>query len=183
MEPLFTVLVVLAQIALCIAIADVISGLFHWAEDSYGQEHWPVVGKAIITPNLLHHEQPRAFLANSWWRSADVQILGALWSAFVLLLVGWLTWRVVLVLALVVNANELHKWAHRTKAENGRLITYLQQHGVLQSKAHHNRHHGGKRNTHYCTITPYLNPLFDRFGVWRGCEGVIARVTGVGPRV
>ena len=174
-------LVILVQVLVCVLIADFLSGLFHWAEDSYGREDWPVIGRSVIAPNNLHHERPRAFLANSWYRSADVQILMALWSSFLLLVVGLLTWRVVLVLALVVNANELHKWAHRTKTENGRLITCLQERGLLQSRAHHGRHHGGKRNTNYCTITPWLNPLLDR-GAWRGVESLIARLTGASPR-
>ena len=175
-------LIILAEILLCVLIADFLSGLFHWAEDSYGKPEWPIIGKSIIAPNLLHHDQPRAMLVNSWYRSADVQILMALWSSLVLLITGLLTWWVVLVLAVVVNANELHKWAHRTKAENGRFITWLQDHGLIQSRAHHGRHHGGARNSHYCTVTPWLNPLLDRGGFWRGIESGIRRCTGVGPR-
>ena len=121
-------------------------------------------------------------LVNSWYRSADVQILMAHWSSFVLLIMVFLTWRVVLVLAVVVNANELHKWSHRTKAENGRFITWLQDHGIIQSRAHHGRHHGGARNSHYCTVTPWLNPLLDCGGLWRGIEAGIRRCTGMAPR-
>jgi hypothetical protein len=83
---------------------------------------------------------------------------------------------------VVVNANELHKWAHRTKAENGRLITWLQEHGILKSRAHHGRHHGGARNSHYCTVTPWMNPLLDRSGCWRGFEAAIRWCSGVQPR-
>ena len=173
----------LAQIVVCIALADILSGVFHWAEDRYGQEDWPLIGQSVIAPNLLHHSKPRAFLANSWYRSADLQLLAALWSSAVLLVVGWLTWRVVLVLALVVNANELHKWAHRTKVENGKLITFLQENHVIISRAAHGRHHGGQRDSHYCSLTSWVNPLLDGLNVWRGLEGLIKATTGVGPRL
>ena len=176
-------LMLLAQFVLCVAVADFISGLVHWAEDCYGQPEWPIIGASIIAPNLLHHSKPRAFLANTWYRSADVQLLVALWSALVLVVVGWLTWRVVLVLSLVVNANELHKWAHRTKTENGRLITFLQEHQVIMSRAAHGRHHGGQRDSHYCSITAWMNPLLDGLHVWRGLEATIKLTTGVSPRL
>jgi plasmanylethanolamine desaturase len=171
-----------AQVVLCIAIAEFIAGAVHWAEDRYGSPDTPLIGASVIAPNLLHHQQPRAFLANSWWRSADIQILGALITTGATLVLGVLTWRVLLVLAIAVNVNEVHKWAHRTKAENGRLITFLQAHGVLQSRAHHNRHHGGQRDSHYCSLTPWMNPILERLRIWRGLEWMIARVTGVLPR-
>jgi hypothetical protein len=171
-----------AQVVLCVAVADFITGFFHWAEDRYGQPEWPLIGASIIAPNLLHHSKPRAFLENNWYRSADVQLLVALWSTLVLLVVGWLTWRVVLVLALVVNANELHKWAHRTKIENGGLITFLQERHLIISRSAHGRHHGGQRDSHYCSITTWVNPLLDGLKVWRGLEAVIKMITGVSPR-
>ena len=177
-----TFLITVTEILLCVLVADFLSGLFHWAEDSYGSPKWPIIGKSIIAPNLLHHDQPRAMLVNSWYRSADVQLLIALWSSVVLLILGLLTWRVVLVLAVVVNANELHKWAHRTQAENGRFITWLQDYSIIQSRAHHGRHHGGARNSHYCTVTPWLNPVLDRGGLWRGIEAAIRLCTGQAPR-
>jgi hypothetical protein len=41
------------------------SGLLHWLEDSYGQLDWPITGKWITEPNILHHRAPSAFTANS----------------------------------------------------------------------------------------------------------------------
>ena len=113
-------LLVPAQLATCILAADFLSGLFHWLEDAYGKVTWPVVGKTVIEPNLLHHKDPRAMTKNSWWRSIDVQtVLGGFYLA-----TRWamnaLTWRNTLVVGVLVNANEIHKWAHRNAAENGR---------------------------------------------------------------
>ena len=42
---------------------------------------------------------------------------------------------------------------------HGRVISLLQDCRLVQSRAHHGRHHGGDRNTHFCTVTPWLNPV------------------------
>lgn len=170
-------------VVLSFAIADFVVGFVHWAEDSYGQEHWPVVGPLVIAPNLLHHAEPRALLANSWWQSANIQVcIGAavLGGAA---LCGWLSWQMALIIVLAVNGNEIHKWAHRTRAENGLLITWLQERKLIQGRAHHGRHHGGDRNSHYCTLTCWMNRILERIHFWRGLEWCIARVTGVTPRI
>lgn len=178
-----SVIKVVVWVVLCVAIADLMVGAVHWAEDSYGQEHWPVVGPLIITPNLLHHAEPRALLANSWWQSADIQIYVGAAVLTVAALCGWWSWQLVLITVLAANGNEVHKWAHRTRAENGRLITWMQEHHLIQGRAHHGRHHGGDRNTHFCTLTCWMNRILERLRFWRGLEWGIRVVTGVTPRI
>ncbi len=169
------------QVILTICMADLICGLVHWFEDSYGNEAWPVIGAAIITPNRLHHDRPRAFLENNWWQSAQIQLLA---SAVVLALahgIGWDCWQLVLFLILAVNGNEVHKWAHRSSAENTRIIAWLQDSGLIQSRRHHAQHHRGLRNSHYCPITPWVNPVLDRLRLWRLLEHGIQITTGIKP--
>lgn len=171
------------RILIVIFLADLLVGFVHWLEDSYGQVDWPLIGKSVIEPNLLHHDQPRAFLVNSWWQSADLQIVLSVILVAVCSLIGWLSWELVAVLALAANGNEVHKWAHRTREENGRLITWLQDHHVIQSRRHHGAHHGGDRNSHYCTLTPWVNPVLERLRFWRGLEALVRAVTGASPRI
>ncbi len=171
------------RVALCFLIADLIVGLVHWAEDSYGSPAWPLIGAAIIAPNLLHHAQPRAFLTKSWWGGADVQAIVGGVALGIAALCGWFSAELLLVVFLAVNANEFHRWAHRTRAENGRLISFLQDWKLLQSRAHHGRHHGGQRDNHYCAITTWVDPLLDRVGAWRAIEAFILAVSGVRRRV
>jgi plasmanylethanolamine desaturase len=162
-----------------ILLVDFLSGLFHWLEDAYGDETWPITGKLITQPNILHHHDPRYFTRYSWLYSARVLLgMGALivGSAY---LVGGLNWVTVAVVLIGINANEVHKWAHRTRAENGRLITWLQQVGLLQSPLHHARHHTDPKNTHYCVLTNYWNPLLERVGLWTRLEWLIDRLFGV----
>jgi ubiquitin-conjugating enzyme E2 variant len=180
---LMTVLRIAVKVALCFLVADLIVGLVHWAEDSYGSPEWPLIGAAVIAPNLLHHAKPRAFLENSWWKSADLQVVAGAALIAVAWLCGWFSAELLLVVVLAANANEVHRWAHRTKAENGRLVTWLQRLKLVQGRAHHGRHHGGQRNSAYCAITAWVDPLLDGMRLWRALEWLVWRITGVRPRV
>jgi ubiquitin-conjugating enzyme E2 variant len=163
----------------CVFVADFLSGLLHWLEDAYGRPEWPLIGRLVTQPNILHHYDPRHFTRHSWFQSSWLLIL----LASVGVLAGWgmgvLDWRVWLVAIIGANANQIHKWAHRTPTENGRLVTLLQHSGVLQSAAHHAQHHRRPKNTHYCAITNLLNPLLDGVRLWGGLEWLVFRTTGV----
>jgi ubiquitin-conjugating enzyme E2 variant len=165
-----TLVKIAAEVVACVLLADFLSGLFHWLEDAYGQPHWPVTGRLITQPNILHHHNPTEFTRHSWLKSADVLlVLGGLILAGAAA-IGRLQWQIVLVVAIGVNANEFHKWAHRPRAKNPRLVNFLHDCGVLQSPAHHARHHRDPKNSHYCVITNLLNPVLDRARFWLALE-------------
>ena len=82
---------------------------------------------------------------------------------------------IALVVAIGVNANEIHKWAHRSRRQNGRLISFFQDVGLLQSAGHHARHHRGSKATHYCVVTNYLNPVLERIRFWAALERILVR--------
>jgi len=84
-----------------------------------------------------------------------------------------LNWMVLLFVLIGINANEIHKWAHRSRSENGKLISALQQTGLLQSAAHHGVHHRDPKKSHYCVITNYLNPVLERIQLWSALERMI----------
>ena len=173
---------VFLDIILVVLAVDFVSGLLHWLEDGYGRPHWPVTGKWITAPNILHHEAPGAFTKNSWLRSAAVLlVLGALviagaWQ------IGMLTWQVLLFVAIGVNANEIHKWNHLPRKRRGNLVTALQEARLLQTAKHHGKHHVGSKDTHYCVVTNLLNPVLDAVQFWHGLEWTIERLLGVSKR-
>ena len=39
-------------------------------------------------------------------------------------------------------------------------------------------HHSGEKNTRYCVVTPFVNPVLDRLGFWRGLERVLVPLFG-----
>ena len=164
------------QIALCVLVADFFSGLLHWLEDSYGRPDWPITGRLVTQPNILHHHDPAAFTRNSWLRSADVLLVIGGVIVVAALLLGSLTWQVALVLLLGIKANEIHKWNHRPRTRIPRIARLLQELSLLQTPAHHALHHCGTKDTHYCVITNHLNPVLERLRFWRRLEAGIALV-------
>jgi len=174
---------IVLEIILTVLFADFVSGFIHWFEDAYGHENWPITGRLITKPNILHHHDPRHFTRNNWLRSSwDLICLGG-----IILAVSWacglLTWQVWLFVILGSNANQFHKWAHRTAAENGIIINFLHRIRLLQTPRHHARHHTNPKESHYCVLTNFLNPILDRIGLWQELEWIIWKLFGVRRRV
>ena len=159
-------------------LADFVSGVVHWAEDSYGTPATPVIGRWVVVPNLLHHRDACAFVAKSWIASSwDLAAVGAAILAAAGL-AGVLTWHVILFVLLGANANQIHKWNHMRGARVPLAIRLLQRVHLLQSPRHHAQHHRGMKNSHYCVITEALNPVLDGLGWWRMLERVLEPVLG-----
>lgn len=179
MSILLHALLIAFEVVVIVGLADFVAGLVHWAEDAYFDEHTPVIGPRIIVPNIVHHHLPRYFTRLSWWRSSrDLLLVGALLIAIAVPL-GLLSWQLLLFVAVSVNANQIHKMAHRTRAENGWLISKLQDWRILQTPRHHGLHHSDPKNTYYCPVTNYVNPLLEKVQFWDRLEALIALRTGV----
>lgn len=161
-----------------VVVTDFLSGVVHWLEDSYGHEDLPIIGPMVVQANVRHHFDPRHMVHHSWLSSALGPLLVAGLALVIAFFAGVLTWPVVLLALITANANEIHKWAHRSKAENGRVIAFFQGLGLLQSRAHHAKHHQLLKDTNYCVVTNYLNPALEKLSFWRRLEASIFRVSG-----
>ena len=173
---------IVLNIILVILAVDFGSGLLHWFEDSYGHPDWPITGKWITRPNILHHKNPNAFTANSWLHSAKVLlVIGA-----AIIAVSWafgaLSWQLLLFVAIGANANEIHKWNHLPKGKRGFLVVLLQDARLLQSAKHHGRHHAGSKDSHYCVITNVVNPVLEFIHFWRRLEWLVEHLLGIQKR-
>jgi ubiquitin-conjugating enzyme E2 variant len=176
---MFTIILTLLRTARAVFTAEFAAGVVHWFEDAYVREDTPVLGQHMARPNIVHHHYPRFMTRNNWWQSSwDLCLLSAL-----VVLIAWacgvLTWPVWVFALVAANANQIHKWAHRTKAENGPVITFFQKIGLLQSTRHHALHHTDPKNSHYCTTTNFLNPILDGIRFWDGLEWLLAKTTGL----
>lgn len=171
------------QIIGTVLVADFLSGLFHWLEDAYGNENWPVTGRLVTKPNILHHHDPRYFTRYGWFESSWILLCMGLVVLAIAWLCGLLTWQVWLVVVLGVNANQIHKWAHRTPTENGPVIALLQHLRLVQTPRHHALHHTNPKNSNYCVLTNFLNPILDGLRFWEALEQVIQMLFGVRRRV
>ena len=168
----------LLEIVAVVLLADFVSGLVHWWEDAYARVGDGLLGR-VARDNLRHHARPREFLANGYWASSwDLWLLGAA-AVSVCAALDVLSWHVLLFALLVANANQIHKWAHMQAAELPRPVAWLHRVQLLQTTRHHSRHHQGQRNTHYCVITNFLNPVLEETQGWTRIERAIERLTGI----
>lgn len=174
-----TLLFLALQALIVLLLADLAAGLIHWAEDAYIREDTPVLGGWIARPNIIHHHLPRHFTRLSWWESSrdllcvSAALVAGAWA------LGALTWHVWLFAAISANANQVHKCAHRTRRENGRLISFLQDIRFLQTPRHHAIHHTNPKDTYYCPVTNLLNPALEKIRFWEGIEWLLAKTIGL----
>jgi ubiquitin-conjugating enzyme E2 variant len=145
--------VIVIKVVVTWLVVDWISGVVHWFEDSYGHPSLRFVGRRITKPNLRHHFRPRAFVANSWYASSELLLFSCLAALFVAWLIGQLS-------PMIVAAQHLK---------------------LIQSPSHHQRHHVDGKDSHYCVLTDFLNPILDYCRFWRGLEA-LARAVGLRKR-
>jgi ubiquitin-conjugating enzyme E2 variant len=94
-------------------------------------------------------------------------------------LTGMLTWQLVLFVAIGANANEIHKWNHVSRKRRPKLVVALQNARLLQTAKHHGKHHVGSKDTNYCVITNFMNPILDTVLFWHGLEWIVEHSLGV----
>ncbi|MEA2688734.1 MAG: hypothetical protein QOD51_1341 [Candidatus Eremiobacteraeota bacterium] len=156
----------------CLLAVDMLSGVLHWAEDT-----WTAPGRSklldrwIVRDNIEHHRKPGLIRAGDYWGTNRVCIALAFMALCVLIALHVHAWQAYLIVALASQANQVHLWAH--SANPPRWVARLQRFGLLQSTPHHAQHHKRPYASRYCTVTNYLNPVLDRIRFWRGLESVL----------
>ncbi len=173
-----TVLLYILEFILTILAIDFVSGLVHWAEDTFGTEKTPIIGRWIVTPNVIHHESPTAFTEKNWLQSSWDLLLASVAILLVCWLFDLLTWHVWIFCFLGANANQLHKYAHLPVSKIPIVVRIPQKIGLVQSAKDHALHHKGEENQAYCVITPYLNPVLDKLKFWRILELITVPIFG-----
>jgi hypothetical protein len=158
----------------CLFAVDFITGVVHWAEDT-----WTALGRSklldayVVRDNIEHHRKPGAIRGGTYWETNRVCLALAFAAACVLALCGVHAWQSYLIVVLASQSNQVHKWAHC--ANPPLAIRHLQRLGILQSTAHHAEHHKRPYAKRYCTTTNFLNPVLDAVRFWRGLEWLIER--------
>ena len=113
------------KIICCILIADFITGIVHWWEDTYGNPTWPIIGKEVIVPNIEHHKFPgkMGYMTSFIFRNYQAIIL-ALVSIAIFYYLGISSWYLILIGITAAIGNETHLWCHRNT--NNKFINLLQ---------------------------------------------------------
>lgn len=146
--------------------ADFVAGIFHWWEDNYAVEDWPMVGTLIAGPNALHHADPVNFTKGSYWERNWTTIVPAAVVGVPTVVFFPSTW---LFFVFISQANEVHCWSHQ---KCNRLIRALQSTGIVASPEHHAKHHREPFDKRYCVMSNILNPILDLVGFWNSIERV-----------
>ncbi len=164
------------ELIVLILLLDLISGIVHWAEDTFWNESTPIIGKWLVIPNELHHRDPSAFVKNTWLQSSWDLLLVGLIVLGIAAMLGEMTWQLLVIFLVGVNANQIHKWNHSPLNDVPKIILTLQNIKLLQNRNHHLSHHSGEKNTAYCVITPFVNPIMDRLGFFRLLDQIFLKL-------
>ena len=175
---LWDVATVLTEAAATVLLADALIALVHFLMDNFGRPTAPFVGK-VFAANDLHHVKPRAFLEHGPIMNSRETVGIGVGTVLFAFMVDMLTWHVVLFAVAVGGVNVVHRFAHQSEAENGRLVTFLQRCYMFVPKHQHGRHHTGTQDTHYAALTGFLNPVFESLGVFPALKMAIQVVTCV----
>jgi len=167
---------IVGQVLLGWLLADLVPGAFHWWEDNFGDEDWPIVGPWIIRPNRLHHEAPLAFTKGGFWARNRASIVTALiLGAGLVGAFGAQPWIIALAIGGGI-ANEIHRYAHQPSSAPS-WLRVLQEIGLAQSPKEHAAHHRPPYfNANFCVLTDWLNPVLEAIGFWRRLSRAFGRV-------
>ncbi|MBI3208470.1 MAG: carotenoid synthesis regulator CarF [Candidatus Solibacter usitatus] len=167
--------------------ADFGSGLVHWFADTWFQESMPVLGRRLLRPFRIHHVNPDDLARRKFIDcNGDVAMVCDL----VLIAIAGIPldnfagqwWYAMLGTSAVaaLPTNQIHQWAHMPKPP--RLVEWLQDCGVILSRAAHQRHHAPPYVEHYCITTGWMNRPLSAIQFFRRMETLITAVTGLEPR-
>jgi len=143
--------------------ADLLSGIVHWALDSFGSVRTPVVGPAFIRPFREHHADALAITRHDFVETNGASCLGAL----PLLLgaaaapAGPLHTFLVFTALGALAANQCHKWAHGDMRQLPFPVRVLQRLRLILPPAAHARHHAPPFDRDYCTAAGWLNGVLN----------------------
>jgi hypothetical protein len=176
---------IILQIIIGFFLADVITGIFHWFEDSYLDYCIDIpILSGIAKDNEMHHYFPRSIISYSYWENINVTFPLTVSILFILYLLNKSLFKHVYLIAsfafFSIISNLLHRFSHMRECENNQVINFLQSTGILCPHKHHSIHHI-KDAEKYCIITVYCNYILDSIYFWRALEYTIFLFTGIQP--
>ncbi|MDQ2974023.1 MAG: fatty acid desaturase family protein [Acidobacteriota bacterium] len=164
---------------------DFVSGIVHWAADTYCSEDTPIVGPSLVKPFRMHHIYPRDICTHNFVATVGNVCILAFPLLSLSLILLWISQHgllafAVLVIALMAAAtvatNQFHKWAHQESPPA--FARWLQRNRIVLEPSHHKLHHTPPFEMHYCITTGWLNPLLNKIKFFRRLEATL-RFVGI----
>lgn len=177
----------LALLAGSFLLADFVSGLFHWAADTWGSPEMPVIGGLFVRPFRDHHIDEMGITRHDFFEVTGANCAIALPWFLVHLVdlerspnaaVGATFLGAFLFFVFLTALS--HRWAHSETPPA--LAKVFQKTGLLLSPELHKRHHEAPHTSYYCITSGALNPVLDKARFFRALEVIVASVTGLVPR-
>jgi hypothetical protein len=170
-----------------ILFADLLSGLVHWAADTWGRSDLPVIGPRFLLPFRVHHVNPDDFLGRDVL-DTNGDLAAITIPALVLLHAlplghGAAQGFAVCGLSFCVAGgltNQIHQWAHRP--DPPRMLRAAQRIGLVLDRDAHADHHAAPYDGSYCITTGWCNRPLERLAAFRRLERGVTSVTGWRPR-
>ena len=183
----------LAVVAILVGtfVSDLISGLLHWAFDTWFNEGIAPLQRMVFLVREHHLWPERIFNYSFRHEAGMLSWFGLLGAApfyagamlpsgspgsirYALAVAG------VTISLQVVFMLEFHKVGHRR--HRNPLVRALQRVHLLLPTDEHLRHHAGEHDENYCLITGIADKTLGRLGLFRGLERLVTAVFGAVPR-
>lgn len=164
-----------------LVFGDFVTGLVHWAADTYGEENTPIIGRSLVRPFRIHHVRPLEICEHGVVETVGNTCILAtpLLTLFIVIMASgeisaaasFAVFTAAVTVGVTVATNQFHKWAHQ--AEPPRVVRLLQRARLILSPEHHRTHHTEPFKSSYTITNGWLNPLLNRMSFFRRLEGVL----------
>jgi len=171
-----------------LVFADFVTGLVHWAADTYCDESTPVIGRSLVKPFRVHHVRPLEICEHGIVETVgNTCILAAPLLALLLALaayseapafVAFAAFTAVVTVGVTVATNQFHKWAHQPSPPPA--VRLLQRARIILRPEHHWTHHTVPFKSSYAITNGWLNPLLNRTRFFPRLERAL-RALGINP--